>query len=727
MQELKKNILKNLQKRFGFLSLLIGLSFVVDNASAQEINYAQKVNTMIGTKGKGWSAGYVYPGATYPFGMVQFTRSYFSKQSGFAINQLSGAGCDHMGNFPLLPLKGKLTVSPDSMINLRADIANEKGIAGLYTATVDNDIQAAFTVTERTGMARFDYPASAESATIAIAGGVAGTAINVASIVVTSKHSCEGFAEGGSFCGISTPYKVYFVAEFDADAETFGTWKNETLHNNESFAEGKHSGVYFTFNTGAKKTIQYKVGVSYVSVENARKNLQQENSGFDFAAVSNKAINEWNKYLGKIAVKGSNDNRIEQFYTHLYHSLIHPNICSDVNGEYMGADNKVYTSRDKVYTSLSNWDTYRTQIQLLSLLAPDVASDVVNSHQLFAMQSGGGFPRWVMANIETGIMQGDPTSILISNAWAFGARNYDTRSILRTMQHGGEKPEAHSQNELTRPGLKQYMDKGFYSASMQLEYTSADFAIAQYALHACNDEPVNWYYNQRAQSWQNLYNPATKWLQSRNADGSWKRYNEDWREATFKNYFWMVPFNLKKLIDTIGGKTVAEKRLDSLFVRLDASYNDEWYAAGNEPDFQIPWIYNWTNAPHKSQAIIRRILNEQFSSKENGLPGNDDLGAMGSWYVFACLGMYPEIPGVGGFSINGPIFSSVVLKLDKGTVTITGGDENRSYIQSLMLNGKPYESTWLPLDKIQNGATLEYKMSNKASGWGKAIEPPSFN
>ncbi len=716
-----------MKRHLSFLLLIICVEFIFNKCIAQENNYAAKVNTLIGTQGKGWSSGYIYPGATYPFGMVQFTRSYFSKHAGFAINQLSGAGCDHMGNFPLLPLKGKLFVSPDSLLNLRANISNEKGIAGYYTATVDDDIQAAFTVTERTGMAKFTYPANAQNATIVIGGGVAATPTKVASIVITGKRSCEGFAEGGSFCGIATPYKVYFVAEFDEDATLVGTWKNGRLNDGATFAEGKHSGVYFTFNTANKKTIHYKIGVSYVSVENARKNLAQENSAWSFDAVSNKAIGEWNKLLGKIAVKGSNEDRIEQFYTHLYHSLIHPNVCSDVNGEYMGADFKIYTSAQKVYTSFSNWDTYRTQIQLLSMLAPDVASDVVNSHQLFAKQSGGGFPRWVMANIETGVMQGDPTCILIANAYAFGARNYDARSILETMQYGAENPNARSQNELTRPQLKQYLDKGFCDASLQLEYTNADFAIAQFALQACNNEPVNWFYSHRAQSWQNLYNPARKWLQSRNADGSWKKYNEDWRESTYKNYFWMVPYSLKKLMDTIGGKQAAERRLDSLFVRLDASYNDEWFAAGNEPSFQIPWIYNWTDAPYKAQAVVRKILNEQYSSKPNGLPGNDDLGSMGSWYVFACLGLFPEIPAIGGFSANGPIFSNVVLQLPNGKVTITGGDETNCYVQSLLVNGKKFEGTWLPWQTLERGATLEFKMGNKPNkGWGTKIPPPSF-
>ena len=627
----------------GLLLVLIG-GWGSLSAQSAGSNYARQVNTLIGTKGVGLTSGYLYPGATYPYGMVQFTPSYFSKRSGFVINQLSGGGCEHMGNFPTFPVKGKLKMSPDNILNYRINISEEKGHAGYYEAMVQEDIKAKLTVTERTGMASYEYPADQQYGTVIIGGGISATPIEQAAIVITAPNKCEGYAEGGNFCGLRTPYKVYFVAEFDTDALESGTWKRDELKPNTTFAEGEYSGVYFTFDVNKKKNIQYKIGVSYVSVENARENLKAENTGWDFLQIQNQAESKWNHYLGKIEVEGTNPDRTTQFYTHLYRSFIHPNVCSDVNGEYMGADFKVHKSRSKHYTSFSNWDTYRTQIQLLSILDPEVASDIVISHQLFAEEAGGAFPRWVMANIETGVMQGDPTPILISNAYAFGARNYDPKPIFKTMRKGAEEPGAMSQEVEARPGLKQYLDKGYYNASIQLEYTSADFAIAQFALHAVGDEFASWRYFHFARSWKNLYNPETGWLQSRNPDGSWKPLTEDFRESTYKNYFWMVPYDIAGLIEIIGGKAAAEKRLDEFFTRLDAGYNDAWFASGNEPSFHIPWIYNWVGTPYKAQEIINRVLNEQYSSKIDGLPGNDDLGTMGAWYVFACIGLYPEIP-----------------------------------------------------------------------------------
>lgn len=709
------------------LFLLLNPFFILGNNWTDDKNYAEEVNTLIGTKGLGLASGYLYPGATYPFGMVQFTPSYFSKSAGFVINQLSGAGCDHMGNFPTFPVKGKLQASPENILNYRINISKEQGHAGYYEATVQEDIRAHLTVTERTGMAKYEFPANQTMGTVIIGGGISATPINQAAIVITAPNRCEGYAVGGNFCGLPTPYKVYFVAEFDKGAVEFGTWKQKELKPNTTFAEGECSGVYFTFDLDKKKDIQYKIGVSYVSVDNARKNLRMENAGWNFDEIRGEAEKSWNHYLSKIEVEGDNADRITQFYTHLYRTMIHPNVCSDVNGEYMGADNRVYKSRSKQYTSFSNWDTYRTQIQLLAMLEPDVTSDIVISHQDFAEQSGGAFPRWVLANVETGVMQGDPTPILISNAYAFGARNYDPRPIFKTMRTNAEIPGAKSQNIEERPGLKQYLEKGYYNASEQLEYTSSDFAIGQFALRAIGDEFSAWRYFHFARSWKNLFNPETGWLQSRNSDGSWKPLSEDFRESTYKNYFWMVPYDIAGLVEMIGGKKNAEQRLDEFFQRLDANYNDAWFASGNEPSFHIPWIYNWVGCPYKTQAVVNRILNEQYSGKIDGLPGNDDLGTMGAWYIFACIGLYPEIPGIGGFTINTPIFSSVKIHLKNGSIFIKGGSEKNIYIKSLKVNGVLYNSTWINWDELSNGATLEYQTSGKADlKWGTKVLPPSF-
>lgn len=689
-------------------------------------NLAQRVNVFTGTKGLGLTSGYLFPGATYPHGMVQFTPSYFYKSSGFGINQTSGGGCEHMCNFPMLPFSGKLLVSPDSIRDARFKVTDEQGHAGYYRALVQGNATAELTVTERTGMARLSFSQD-NHGTVIIGTGVASTPIKVSAAVITSPHSCEGYAEGGNFCGISTPYKVYFAAEFDADATEFGTWKDKVINRGETFAEGEHSGLYFSFSTQQKKTVLYKIGVSYVSVENARQNLKAENPDWNFDAVVSNAENQWNSYLSLIDVKGGDADRINQFYTHLYRSFIHPSICSDVNGQYMGADFKVHQTRRKQYTQFSNWDTYRTQIQLLSILEPDVASDIVISHMDFAHQAGGTFPRWAMANIETGIMQGDPSPILVSNAWAFGARNYDPKPLLEIMRKGAETPGAKCQSVEVRPGLRQYLDKHYWNASEMLEYTSSDFAIGQFALRAVGDEFLSWAYFDRARWWRNLYNKDNGWLQSRNADGSWKPLSEDFREATYKDYYWMVPYDFASLIKLCGGSAKAESRLDEYFQRLDAGYNDTWFASGNEPCFATPWVYNWTGSPWKTQRLLRRVLDEAYSSRIDGLPGNDDLGTMGAWYVWACLGLYPIIPGIGGFTLSTPMFQHAVVHLPNGNITITGGSEKTPYISSLKLDGKAWNTAWIDWSNLSKGAKLEYRtVSSPDKKWGAEVPPPSF-
>ena len=722
---------------------LMALTLSPSFSSAQQklkpgVNYADKVNTLIGTAGKGKSpqemyleAGFTFPGATYPFGMVQFTTTFFAPNKGFVVNQLSGAGCPHMGNFPTLPLNGDLAASPGDMTGYTPQYHIEKAMAGYYKVNLGySNINCELSDTKRTGMAQYTFSDTAKHATILIGSGINATKISDAHIKITGPGKCEGYADGGSFCGIKTPYTVYFVAEFDAAPIVSGTWKNGVVNTSFKTAEGDNSGAYFTLNVAANKVIRYKFALSYVSIANAKQNLAAENPGWSFNTIKNNAIAAWNHELSKVEAIGGSNALTTQFYTHLYHAFIHPSVSNDVNGQYIGADNKVQKAVGfNDYTEFSNWDTYRTTIPLLAMLAPKETGDMMESTVKFAQQSGGGFPRWVMVNIETGIMQGDPTSIVVANAYAYGAKNFDTKGALEVMRRGAEVVGTKSQAELTRPQLGQYLDKGYAQASMSLEYNSADFAIGQFALQTTGDKPLYNKYVASAQKWKNIYNPDRKWLQSRNADGSWRGENDDMREASFKTYFWLVPFNLAKLIDTIGGKQFAEDRLDDYFRKLNADYSQQWYAAGNEPDFQAPWTYNWAGAPYKTQALIRRIFSEQYHNVDNGLPGNDDLGAMGAWYVFAGVGMYPMIPGYAGFSVNSPSFPLVKIHLGTGkTLIIKGGSETKFYVTSLKINGKPWNSTWIPYSVLKNGGTMSYTLSAQPDKtWGTKINPPSFN
>ena len=689
------------------------------------------VDTRIGTKGESLACGYSFIGATYPFGMVQFTPSFFSPQKGFVVTQLSGAGCSNMGNFPVVPMAGNLKDSPFNMNSLDPFESVNNASAGYLSVNSKDDITSRLTVTKRSAIAQFKFKNS-KKGTIIIGSGVNSSDakhIKNSEINITSSTTCVGFTEGGDFCGTETPYKVYFAAEFDRPANELGTWSGNEL-TQSLINKGKNSGAFFTFSTENNNEVNYRIAISFVSIENAKENLMSEKLNTSFDGYLTNTQNVWNKHLSKIKISTTNDDKKIQFYTNFYHSLIHPNIVSDINGDYMGADFIVYNNSNgkEHYSSFSVWDTYRTQAQLLAMLFPKESSEMMQSLVNFAEQAGG-YGRWILANIETGIMQGDPTPILISNSFAFGAKDFDHKKAYKYMYDGAMVPRLNSQKQEIRPYLTEYINNGHTFASMMLEYTSSDFAIGQFALQALNKKNDAKLFIDRSQNWNNIYNPKIKWLNSKYPNNVWKDITHDWREGTYKNYFWMVPYNLKGLINKIGGNEFAEKRLDTLFTRLDAKYEDDWFAAGNEPDFQVPWTYNWINKPNKTSQTISRILNEQYNSSVSGLPGNDDLGTMGAWYVFASIGLYPMIPGVGGFSINIPAFENISIDLPNNNSLIidkTGPDN--FFIKSLSFDKTAHNSTWINWDKISKGGVLSFEITNNnQSNWGINEPPPSFN
>lgn len=709
-----------------FISLFL-LTFTPDKGIAKDTeqkpptNYAQLVDTRIGSEGNGLSCGYTYIGASYPFGMIQLTPSFFSPQKGIVVNQMSGSGCAHMGNFPVLPLSGALTKSPKDMNDFPRYQSVEESTAGCLSLRMKDGVICNLTTSKRSGMAQFIFPADNKEGTILIGSGVSSTELSNAFIKITSPSSCEGYAEGGDFCGYRTDYRIFFAVEFNRKANEFGTWKGDNLKKDREQIGGAKSGGYFTFDTEKGSTVEYKIAISYVSIENARENLRLDNDNRNYQQVLADTRNEWNKQLGKIEVHSDNKDKLTQFYTHWYHTLIHPNIFSDINGEYIGADfavHKVQSGR-KYYTTFSGWDTYRTQCQLLAMFYPKETSDMMQSAVDFAEQAGG-YGRWIAANIETGVMHGDPMPIIIANTYVFGGQDFDIQTAYKHMKRGACIPGTYSQNVEVRPGLSNYIKEGIENASLCLEYTSSDYAIGQFALQAMKIDQDASLFMARSLNWKNLYDPSTRWLRSRhNHDMSWKNPDHDWREATKENYFWMVPYDLETLIDTIGGKEAASKRLDSLFVRLDAGYDDHYFAAGNEPNFQVPWIYNWTERPYKTSETVHRILNEMYTSRPNGLPGNDDCGSMGAWYVFASIGLYPMIPGIAGFSVSAPYFENITLHLPKGVLKLTGGSISTPYIYNMTINGTKIKKPWIDWTEIRNGGTIEYKTGDKANKkWG---------
>jgi predicted alpha-1,2-mannosidase len=751
------------------------------SSSGADVNYVQYVNPFIGTGRStakefigGGAGGNVFPGATTAFGMVQWspdTASSFSQDEagsyiyrddairGFSLTHLNGPGCPVYADVPFMPLTGEVRGAPGQDVYMaKFSHADERAAPGYYEVALDSGIKVSLTATKRTGFGTFSYPAASPGASLLIDVGRNATGVTDAELEFTGERQVSGSVTSGRFCGTRNQYKLYFFAEFDRPFKSFGTWREAIMSPNSRAVKGAKTGGYVTFDATSNQLVQVKLGLSYVSVKNARLNLREENNEWDFKAVRDAASARWNQMLGRIEIGGGTIDEKRVFYTALYHALLHPNVFSDVNGEYVGFDNQVHVARGYTqYANYSGWDIYRCEVQLLALLFPFEASDMMQSLVMDAQQ-GGGLPRWSVANDESGVMVGDPAVPIIASAYAFGAKNFDTRGALKAMLKGAMDPAARSKSYTQRGALGEYLKYGYIpienevwgSSATTLEYTTADFAIAQFA-NSLGDRTNYQTFMRRAQYWKNMMDRETGLIHPRDAKGAfiggvdpqtkaftnglpWDPVKENgFVEGNAVQYTWMIPYNLRALFDSMGGNERVVKRLDDFFTELNAGPHRPYFYIGNEPVFGVPWSYNFAGAPWRTQSVVRRVMTELFDNQPGGLPGNDDLGATSSWYVFAATGLYPLIPAVGGFVINSPLFPNITLHLTNGRrlkIEASGAKADAPYVQELSLNGRLYESTWLPLATAARGATLRFKLDRAPNTkWANkpSAAPPSFD
>ncbi|MCP3798174.1 GH92 family glycosyl hydrolase [Allokutzneria sp. A3M-2-11 16] len=751
---------------------------------------ARWVNPFVGTKpggpdhGTGGGAGNTFPGADVPFGMVQWSPDtvkhqhggYFYEDNrikGFSLTHLSGAGCSTYQDVPFMPFVGEVTTSPavdpDRYVSGFSH-ANEKATPGYYGVQLDSGAKVDLTVTQRSGAGRFTFPAN-RPATLLVntSGSIMGADDAEISL---GADEISGWATSGRFCGAKmNKYRVYFHAKFDRPFASIGTWKDgsvtpgrtlerggskpkigtriadgpaaqEQHRGEDTTVSGPGSGGFVTFADDGKP-VNVKLGLSFVSVDGAKGNLAAENGNRSFEQISDAARAAWNERLNTIKVKGGTDAERTTFYSSLYHVFVQPNVFSDADGRYIGFDGRIHRVDPgrAIYTNLSGWDIYRSEMQLLAMLAPKETSDITRSMIAFAEQ-GGSWDRWTVANSYTGVMNGDPYHIMVASAYAFGAKDFDARKALLLMLRGATQP---TQGYVERPGLEDYQRLGYIANGAKgvwgppattLEYTSADFAIADLA-RRLGDSTVYTQFMRRAQYWQNVFNPASGYIQNRNADGAFvEPFNpaspDGWVEGNSAQYTWMVPYNARGLFDAMGGNGEAVKRLDFFFKKLNAGPKEPHAFLGNEPIMHSLWFYNFAGAPHKTQEVTRRAVNDLFGPKENGLMGNDDLGQMSSWYVFAAMGMYPVIPGRAELVLNSPLFEEVVISRPTGqklVIKAPGAGTKVPYVTGVKYNGAATDHTWLPESFVERGGTVEFALSATPQGtWGTAADsaPPSF-
>src|SRR5579875_925359 len=739
------------------------------------VSPASLVNPLVGTgsaDGTTTDSGHTNPGPDMPFGMIQPgpdtwpTRVngggywYDSSQLlGFSLDRLSGAGCPVYGDVPILPMVGAIPADPaDTTVNFSH--ASETAQTGYYKVTTTSagatpdPVTTQLTAATRSGLAEFTFPASTQSdlllkvadseQKLTTADGqtkpkyqkVFGT-----SAQVVGDDEVTGSVTAGNFCNIGADahpnYTLHFDIRFDHPFTASGTWPGGP--------SGEPGGVYLTFDTTRQQTVTAKVGISYTSAANAALNLDSEIPGWDFGGVRAASVRAWNELLGRIQVSGGPESRQAEFYTALYHALLDPHVYSDVNGEYMGMDGAVHSvpPGHAQYADYSGWDIYRSQVQLLAMLDPGRTSDIVQS-MLDDYAQDGMLPKWAQGNSETYEMSGDPADAIIADAYAFGARGFDTRQALADMIAEATRPNniRPGQAVLDRYG---YLPSDLPAASFgccnygdpvstQLEYDTADYSIAAFA-GALHDRSAYVTFASRAQNWQNTFDPGTGYMRERLADGQWAPgfspgTSAGFVEGTAAQYTPMVPFDLGALIAARGGAQAWRDYLDGLLSDI-ASPGPTNAQLNDEPSLVIPWEYDYAGAPWQTQQAVRAAQDELYADSPAGEPGNDDLGTFSAWLVWSELGLYPATPGTGTLVIGSPVFSQAVVHLaGGGAIAISGRNaaDDAPYVQSLRLDGRPWAKTYLTSGQYSHGATLAFDLgSTPDTSWGSGpgAAPPS--
>jgi predicted alpha-1,2-mannosidase len=709
--------------------------------------------------------------------------------SGFSLTHLSGAGCALYGDFPFLPTTEPLRASPaasggglEGRFRPGFSHRNERAGPGFYSTRLNpaggGAIDVALTATTRTGMARFAFPRSPHASVLIDAGGSA-KANDLAEVRIDpSRREISGSTSSGYFCAQRPRYRVYFVAVFGRPFDGYGTWtRQELAHGSTAAADRQRpsnvaadtaqAGAYASFDTDRNRVVTVRVGISFVSVDAARENLAAENREASFRRLAGAAEASWNRALGSIQVSGGQRGDVATFYTALYHALLAPRTFDDADGRYIGMDGAIHDAGNRTqYADLSGWDIYRTQIPLLAMLMPRRVSDIVASMLADAEQSGC-LPRWSYANGQSMTMVGDPADAIIASAAAFGARRFNAEEALTAMVRGANdgcgSPDG---TYVQRQGLEPYRTLGYVpfdtdvrrrnanslfgdptavwaSAATTLEYAVADFSIAQFAARSLGDRTTYRSFISRAGNWRSLLNPRSRQIEPRFEDGGFVPGYDNLRGAGFAEgnsiqYTWMVPQDPAGLFGSIGGRQDAARRLDRFLRKLNggagATHADH-ALLGNEPNLNVPWLYDWTGQPYKTQAAVRRAL-RLYDTSPDGYPGNDDLGTLSSWYVLGALGLYPELPGVGVLAIGSPLFGRAVVRLAGGRkLRILVSTQRRlapsraPYIQAMRFNGRPHGKPWTMFCALSRGVTLAYQLGtrpNRAWGSSAAALPPSF-
>ncbi len=730
--------------------LFIAVGFTIfygckEKQTNQQLDLAKHVNPFIGTTREGNQN----PGAHYPFGMVfpspvnkgdttigvtnyEYGEPYMH---GFALTTMVGTGCSIYGSVLLMPQTKEIDLKHSSVA-----YNDEKAEAGYYAANLANKVKVELTSATRSGMMRMIFPKGKGNILIDM------SRINTQDTAfVIEKHGANevtGYRTDGQFAGKPGVHKMYFVIRCEASENTGLIRNNMPVEDKRLHVSKEPIGAYFSKECADDDTVCVSFGVSYVSVDNARENMEHELQDKTFQTIVNENRAAWNNYFNKVIAEGGSDEDMIKFYTAFYHTMSHPHILSDVNGEYPAMETletKKVAGRNR-YTLFSLWDTYRTLHPLFTLVYPNIQSDMIKS-MMDMYREYGYLPHWELNSIEKGVMNGDPAVIVINDSYQKGIRDFDTLEALEAMVHQAKEyyvaDEADRKNvQYIRKALDPYKQYGGYIphdykeagndvwgiVATTLEYNLADWNIAQYAKDM-GKQDIYQRFIEWSGGWKFFYDEETGFLRSRYADSTWlepfspfNEFNEmSWKhsggpgftEGYAWHYNYFVPHDINELMEIMGGSEPFVNRLQTMF---DSGY----YRPTNEPDIAFPFLFNYVDGEAwRTQKVVRDLLKKEFGTGPAGIPGNDDTGTMSAWAIFAMMGFYPDCPGDVHYQICSPVFDKITIKLNeeyyqgkKFIIEVKNKHDNNKYIQSLTINGEPCKSFSIEHKCITEGGRL---------------------
>ncbi len=768
------------RKLFLTIAGIVFSGYLFSQPVPQTEELVRYVNPFIGTQ----EMGHTFPGACVPFGMVQLSPDtdtipyekdgkynpdvyrycagyqYNDKTIvGFSHTHLSGTGHSDLGDFLLMPTTGKLKLNPGeaskpgSGYRSHFSHENEKAEPGYYRVKLDDyDINAELTATTHVGFHKYTFSKTNNAHLILdlvhgiynYDGKVIWSSVRVENdTLITGYRITRGWARTNYLyfaMVVSKPIKNYGCKN-DEKLVYKGFWRKFNQEDNFPEMAGKKLRVFFDFSTTEGEAIMVKFALSAVSTEGALKNLQAEVPHWDFGKTRDEAKAAWHNELSKIIIKAPAD-RMENFYTSMYHAFISPVQYMDVDGQYRGLDANIHHADGFTnYTVFSLWDTYRALHPLFTIVQPRRDADMINSMLAHYDQSVHKLlPVWSHSGNENWCMIGYHSVSVIADAYQKGIRGFDADKALEACIASANNTKYFGVGEYIKYGYVP-LDVNAVGASLTLEYAYDDWTIAQFA-GALGKTDIQKQFMQRSGNWKNLFDKSTGFIRARKSDGSWKTPfdamhtdGEGFIEGNAWNYSLYVPQDVPALIDFMGGNRRFAAHLDSLFTMdMPDKYFAETeditrdgllgsYVHGNEPSHHVAYMYNYAGMPWKTQYQIHRIVNTMYKNKPNGLCGNDDCGQMSAWYIFSTLGFYPVCPGSNRYDIGSPCVDEASIRLENGKkfiikVKSSGGKEN-IYIKSVTLNGKAWNHSWITHQDIINGGEMVFVMSDKPNKkWG---------